>query len=289
MADDSYFAQIINALKGTTPTPPEMAPPLANYPSSADADFARKSGFSQGSPNEAFLDNQAARVIGYQQPIKRFSDAYIKQISTNPKAKPTFTNDTMLVPTDAGGMSLQEATDTVNHPEQSGIVDPRNNPELNDKLNNRMMRAALAANRIPIAAVGFDPNRTAIDSKMPEGATYLGLYHPITDGMYTTIRPKADTDSITHESIHRGIEKLRQQFPYQSKEALKGLPDEEYIVRWLMNQNAGDPESKDAVQRSDAIKMFTGPFGKERQNNLDKLQELAISAMKDRGKRAGPQ
>ena len=76
---------------------------------------------------------------------------------------------------------------------------------------------------------------------------------------------------------------------------MKQLPNEEMVVRWLMNSKGGDPEGKagdiDAKQRQDAINMFSNGNSNAtaRQNALKQLEELAIQDRLTRSRRAGPQ
>jgi hypothetical protein len=303
MADPSYMDQVLGWLRGgdSTPTPTtvNLAPPLASYPSSDDADFARQSGFSQGSPNAAFLDNSTARVLGHELPIKRFDPNYVKALHTNPNAKPGFSNDTMFLPDIGIGKSLKSISEAADNPAMSGQADltKQGNLGIAESLHNVTMRAALAANRIPVAAVGFDPNRVAFDVLAGDKGNVAGAYSPIKDSIYANADPK-DPSTVVHESIHRGMEKLRQNYPDQMTGIQNHLPDEEMVVRYLMQSGAGNPESAStgnisiAQQRNAANLFDTSQYPNMagvHQKALDQMKELAIQAMKDRGKRAGPQ
>lgn len=296
MPDESYLTQIVNALKApftgaqaaTTPQV-TLAPPLASYPSNEDAEYARKYGFGENS-NEPFLNNQATRVLGFAN--KGIADLPVKLKKGQTPAAPVF------IPESGAGRSLtNDLLTAADDPSRSSIVGPQTNvigvpkPELQGKLDNVMMRAALAANRSPIAAAGFDPNKTVVDALIGQ-STIGGAYLGSTDNIYS----KPD-DTIVHESTHRGLQKLREQYPDKMALLEKELPNEETVVRWLMHSAAGDPEAADPTakaglaQRQDAINMFgdTNRFGKKNRVALDKMQELAIEHMKNRGRRAGPQ
>lgn len=258
MADDSYIGQVLNWLHGSQPPTVNTAPPLSSYPSRDDADYARHYGFSNGNEQQGYLDNQKARVLGY----------------TSPETK-------MFKPASGVGLGIAEAINpAINQvvtPSAAGVPD------------NTMMRAALAANRSPIAALGFDPDKVVLDTQTKR-PTFGGAYVPSKDTIYSATNPD---DSVVHESTHRGLEKLREQFPEaRSLLSSPNSPDEETVVRWLMKNQAGDPEGNqgpiDAKQRQFAIDTYGMPYT-DYKGNLDKLQELAIQAMKDRGKRVGPQ
>lgn len=270
MADDSYMGQILGWLKGIPATTVNLAPPMANYPTDADADYARNYGFGNGNINEDYLNNNKARVLGGTTPNKTF------------------------IPFSGAGHTLSALTSATNDPKASTVVDlndPKNS-NLQGDLRNLFTKAALAANRNPIAAIGFDPERVTLDSLLSGKATYGGAYDPKSevDGIYSTIDP---TDSVLHESIHRGLKKLRDQYPNETQKAFQSLPSEESVVRWLMYKNGGNPEGgSDAPvaeeQKQKAIGQFTGAAGPSNEA-VNQLQELAIQSMKNRGKRVGPQ
>lgn len=271
MADDSYLQQTLNWLRGSPPTTVNLAAPMAAYPSNQDAEFARRSGFSQGSENQQYLDNEKARILGIRNSALP-PPTNIPLPRTDPRRGE-------FVPVSGSGL---RPPDTMK-PELSEVVSP---PQ---ETNNTMMRAALAANRSPIAALGFDPSKVVLDTKMQQGF-FGGAYVPSMDSIYSTINPE---DSVVHESTHRGLQKLREQYP-QAGKILGGInsPDEETVVRWLMHSQGGDPEGKagpeDAKQRQFAIDAYKLPYTGYK-DSLDQLQEMAIEAMKNRGKRVGPQ
>jgi hypothetical protein len=284
MADESYFQQIINALRGNSgpKVTTNLAPPLSSYPSSADADYARQYGFSENSPNQAFLDNKAARVLG-QNVLFGTSDLSPKKNKNEPLPQ-------IFIPNDAYGQSLTKLT----QPGISQVINPQDSKysDLKGILNNRVMQAALAVNRNPIAAVGFDPDKITMDV-MTKNPTYGGAYNKETDRAYTNFAPE---DAIAHESTHRGLQKLRELYPKQTEVLMgsKNSPIEELIVRRLMQTLAGDPEKSIGAgsdeQRKQAIMAYKrSSLAPEYNKSLEKLQELAIEAMKNRGKRAGPQ
>lgn len=149
-------------------------------------------------------------------------------------------------------------------------------------------QAALAANRNPIAALGFDPNRTVMDIMLKKG-TLGGAYLPSGDAIYANV---SDTDpsSVVHESMHRGIKRLKEYSPRAKELIEKELPDEESVVRWMMYSTMGDPEkdlgSISDKQRKGAIWWFDpaqagNNFGAKRLKALAELMEIAVNMRKE--------
>lgn len=280
--------QVLGWLRGTPPPTPDLglakAPPMTSYPSNYDADYARNYGFGDNNEHEEYLNNQKIRVLGStptSKGTKRATQAFKMENGT--------------------GHSTEDLTD----PKYSEVINLNNTPSINGVSNNLMMRAALAVNRSPIAAVGFDPSKVITNPLLDRRMTNLGgQFDPATDYMYSTVWPD---DSIVHESTHRGIQKLFDAHPDQTKEILSRLPgsgapdDTETIVRWLMKTKAANKEEEsiksyrpDYVhpQIEHAKKMFDNPgfvSSELYRKALNDLEELAIQHMKGRGKRAGPQ
>ena len=289
MADDSsYISTILGWLRGQKPSVANLAPPLSNYPTYSDADNARKYGFSEGNENQDYLDNEKAKVLGVVG--TNFSPpAELRPQTSVPLPRPDPRKESAFTPISAENMgplsNLIPSASRVVNPGEQGL----------NQIDNRMMRAALAANRSPIAALGFDPSKVALDAKV-DGGTLGGAYlhggKDKYDDIYTRVTPD---DSIVHESTHRGLYKLMDKYP-EMQSLLQGSPNQELIVRYLMHKNAGDPEGHipseemDVKQRQEGIDTYEkGWNAKEYQDNLNKIEELAIQAMKDRGRRVGPQ
>lgn len=271
------LGDVLNWLRGPQPTPSlglEKAPPLQSYPSQYDADYARNYGFGDNSTNEDYLNNNKAQILGVNLKLKEPS-------------KKGAVESKMFVP--MSGADVPHNTLTV----PTGAVDLNQRPDLQGDVRNMMMQAALAANRSPIAAMGFDPARANVDVAI-KNPSLGGLYNPNNDGMYTT---KAFPSSILHESTHRGIERLREKYPEQANPILNKLPDEEYVVRWLMQDKGGDPEKGlgdlSDKQRQVGRDMFANEnwpasSGQNREL-LNQLEELAIKDRLTRSRRSGPQ
>lgn len=127
--------------------------------------------------------------------------------------------------------------------------------------DNFYKKAALATNRSALASLGFDPSKAALDFNMGPHATIYGAYSPKTDEIYSNaLHPS----NIVHESIHRGMEHLKNS-PYWKSEF--GYLDPEMVVRHLMKTKMGDPETVVGAdnpgqqQINEATKMFEGPEG----------------------------
>lgn len=244
------------------------APPLSGYPSQDDARYALEQGFGYGSGNEPYIESHRARVMG---------DSSGKQFRAQSGA----------------GMLIDQAISAVDDDRLGKMLDldKMENWKLKEKLGTTFTQAALAANRNPIALIGFDPSRTVMDLVM-KGANVGGAYEKKRDAIYANI-DSVDPSSVLHESIHRGLEQLRQKSP-EAAELLKSMPTEEHAVRYMMYKYAGDPEGKggemDAAQRKSGIWMFDskqGDWTGKNQKALDRLMEIAAELHKEQRPR-GP-
>lgn len=175
----------------------EKAPPLIDYPyGHSDIEQAKEAGFDYGTGWEGYLSGNIARRL----------------------------------PRSASGLTLKQTMDLA---AQSGVTphDPR--PKGTQNLGDVLYAAALAANRNPITALGFDPAKVVFDPS-PTHKTFGGLYSPGKDVVYAN---PFDASAVAHESTHRGFNALRDL-------GHKIPDDEELAVRWLMEKLAGAPESK---------------------------------------------
>jgi len=260
--------------------PIPAAPPLAHFPTRNDAEEARKYGFGYGSGKEAYLNNEAARVMG--------QDLYIKPPGSD-RPKNLFGYRS------GAGMDDREATD-LNNSKNLDLTNPEN-AIAKQAVDDLYMRAALAANRIPVAGLGFEPRRMQADV-MINSPTVFGFQNPKEDSIYfNTNRSFEDPKSPynangtpVHESIHRGLMLLRKNYP-EAQEILNKLPHEEYIVRHLMNTQAGNPEETIAGQsdgKHPQIALAKAMFGKGHwDKEINRLNELAAQEIAKRHP-AGP-
>jgi hypothetical protein len=229
----------------------EKAPSLSAYPSEQEAFSAKRAGFGYESPYERYMTGDVARILGID-------------------SKSNFT------PVSASGLTAHQAAITGTS-KFSKNIELQNNPEAKIAMRDTYMRAALAANRIPIAALGFDPSRTAMDIKIGSEPSLSGAYSPSRDSMYVAALAHHGSAAV-HESVHRGLELLRKTRP-DLKEAFDRLPDEESVVRYLMATQSGDPEKGVGdiadIQRNLGIIMFSGFEGNERRKALDQITKAA--------------
>lgn len=243
----------------------EEAPPMQNYPTDDDVKFAKEYGFYQDY-YEPYSTGKTARVLGQEY-----------KYSKGKKTESVFTA--------LSGVGLDDAMFTM--PEKlSKFV------EGNPKTAEVFAKGALAANRIPIAALGWDPSRVMLDTKMGPNATVAGLQDTKSDMMYVNVDyPEA----VVHEAIHRGMDKLRQKHPdfFATAKKNDALPSEEMITRYLMLTQAGNPEEgrgniaskqvKDSKQLFEGLKI--SGISHRYQETLKKLTKLAQDEL---GTRRGP-
>ncbi len=246
------------------------APPLEGYPTRDDAEVARAAGFAYGSPLEPYANNQVARILAKREPPVPGEGRW-----SGREPQPG-----MVVPWSARGMDLGAAARaaTSNFSDVVGMDQPGQEvPKA--LLEDVWMRAALAANRIPLSSLGMDPRRTAIDTGITQNANIGGVYSPRSDSIYSNL---SGGDSLVHESTHRGIQMLRDTRDPEVLRALGRLPDEELVVRYLMATQAGDPENTgkeiDSRQRQAALDAW-GANGQHYNRQLDVLNQAAQSAI----------
>lgn len=160
------------------------------------------------------------------------------------------------------------------------------NSELRDMspdTKRKVAKAALAINRIPIAAVGFDPEKFVLDVANKEQMTVAGAYNPEYDKIYSNTNYESN---LVHESAHRGLELLRQKYP-KEMEQFKNL-DEETIVRWLIYSEAGDPETGSGPVADAQIEKAKMAYGySDNLEKFKKIEELAQRYIKEKKPR-GP-
>jgi Large polyvalent protein associated domain 38/Type III restriction enzyme, res subunit len=221
------WSSITDTLFGPPGTKTLETEPQAGYPTRDDAEFARKSGFGYGRDQKA-IDGDEMNVAGRTEKV------------TQPPAKkgqkPTVLEKFMAADIDDDGGRMGAIAAKAVTPGQSKRM-PTDNPELRDGLT----QGALAINRSAIATLGYDPQRVAFDVK--SGATTVGgMYQakgkdgkPL-DSMWVNAKYPFE---LPHESIHRGLEKVRQDRPDLFKDF---DVDEETQVRQIMRTTMGNPE-----------------------------------------------
>jgi len=238
---------------------------LSTYPSQDDAKEALKSGFGYGSGKENFYEAKNANVIG------------------------SVDNSGEWKPKGPRGYYSDEVSAFINDSKftKNLDLDKVENWGLKEKLGTTFTQAGLAANRVPVAMLGFDPNRIAMDLVSDGGKVTLGgSFNPKADGIYANI-DKLDPSTVLHESIHRGFEIVRQRSE-EGKKLLKELPAEETVTRWVMHSMAGDPEanSSGAVndkQRKHAVELFSQKtlYAQGLKDKLSRVMEIAAELHKE--------
>ena len=135
---------------------------------------------------------------------------------------------------DAVDMGLAAATD----PSMA-----RRTTEGDPAIGDVLARAALAANRVPVAALGFDPRRINVAQTGGDKYNIAGAYSPQYDNIFAALGSSNDASNVStpvHESVHRGLEMLKAENP----KLFDGAPgDGEQMVRFIMGTMAGDPEN----------------------------------------------
>ncbi len=226
---------------GDPALPPPGDQPLSRYPTKDDAAFARQQDWSYGQPHARYFNNEQVRLL-----------------TGDPNQRP-------FPATEYEGNALR------------GI---RRIPGIRPTMDEYYARGALAAQRSPLAKLGFDPSRTAADvMRDPEKVNILGRYSPGVDQMYANARWPS---TLVHESIHRGMERLSKS-PFWKPEYNELLDSEnENVVRYLMFKRMGDPEAADTKgkagleQRAWAIDRFTrGTKSGHLSKLLDQMESAA--------------
>jgi len=205
-----------------------LAPPLAEYPSSDDAAFARDVGAFYGTGVEPFATGQAAVMFGDANGPAPGQGQYLSTL-TDP--------------------AYAVATESPDVPNAGAIPDT-------------YARAGLAANRSAIVGLGYDPRKFSMDGYTDQGSANVGgAYSPSKDHGFVIPGESADAAStMAHESIHRGLKILRDEGampPVPGADRLAAT-DEESIVRLIMERAMGNPEmSPSAIaQKSSAKNQF---------------------------------
>lgn len=158
---------------------------------------------------------------------------------------------------------------------------------LEGSLADTLYAAWLAAQRSPVAAVGFDPSRMSISP--PNSGPALTAAGQYVGGKDDNIWWDSRYGSTgVHESTHRGIEKLRdaKQTRIGVAEAGNFYPEETY-VRGLMSKHFGDTEKgrgdigDKQVEKGQALLKSHSPL-------FTKLEEAAAALYAQQGQKMGP-
>lgn len=256
---------------GDSPREKAIREKNSTYPTTEDAYAARAYDQFHGDDVESYAKGKVARILG----------SVDKSGKVIPKAG--LTDD------------LTEFMRGIMKESESKNVDltKKENWKYADRLADEFTKAAIVAKRVPIAGLGFDPSRVVVDVKMDDigKSTIGGAYMapgPEGKGSDATYANFQGGGTIIHESIHRGLEKLRERKDLRG--AFANLPaDEESLTRYIMYKHAGDPEgdagARDAEQRASAITRFENSNGEtyaRYKEAIDKITKAAQDEIKKR-------
>lgn len=230
------------------------ADPVTQYPTQDEAKEAIKYGFGYGSGNESYINAEVARVFADKK-------GNLLKVTGRPGD----------IIEDAAGEDFTKNED----------LTKLSNLGLRERIGTLYAQGALAVNRIPIAAIGFDPGSTTIDAEI-KNPTIGGLTKSGGGQMYLNL---ANKSTVVHESIHNGLAKLVKEDPEAKKLVAKGPATEETLVRYMMYKYAGDPEKGlgdiSDKERASAIQIFE-KIAPDYKNVVEKLQERAIEYLKNK-------
>lgn len=157
---------------------------------------------------------------------------------------------------------------------------------IDQAMSDRLYSAWLAAQNSPVAAIGFDPRTMITAPPSVAGDRQLtlgGAYTPSKDEILTT----GQYDStLAHESIHRGMQKLREAglFPSSAKSY-----SEEMLTRALMQKYFGGVEKGRGEagdkQVTDAASLLSNSYGLKA---LTDIESAAAQLYASRRPRGGP-
>jgi hypothetical protein len=241
---------------------PTTGPTLANYPTSNDAETARRGGFGYGEPTSAYIEGTAGRIFGDKKgalPMEGRAPADRVSLHGDPDEFWNIANRAWTTPT------------TQNRdPTQTKI------------LQSEMTQAALAANYSPLAALGFDPRMVTTDVS---GRSKLGALAGMTDPETGRMVYKAgDSATIIHEAMHRALLTLKddKRLPARLQARLQNPAHEESTVRQFVKAQAGNPEKDEAARDQQG----QGPqWTPEEMQIVNKLAQEKIAKNRPRGPR----
>ncbi|SRR5216684_2673157 len=163
---------------------------------------------------------------------------------------------------------------------------PRNvAPKQKGDVSDLFTKAALAANRSAITSLGFDPARINVE-RTGEQTTIAGFYADRPDQVYANASVPA---AMVHESAHRGLKILRDAKVLTEKERNLLDDHEEFVVRYLMQKTAGDPEATqttgDVSKKQQEIARYLfgqSALAQERRDTLASIERKAAALVAQR-------
>lgn len=228
------------------------AKPLKSYPSREDAQFAQQAGIGYGTPNDAYIQGLAGRAYGQQRALPGV-DAFV------PGAPRSLSGLWSAPAADIGGRGTSLAK----------------------QLQDAFTQAQIASNYLPVAALGLDPRRATADVSGRE-VNIPGAYSRPKDQIYFNI---TEPSALLHEATHRGLSQLvaTGKLPRDLQDRVTNPTRQEFVVRQLMEQFAGDPEQGDA----DLIQKAQSKINPLGQDEIALMNAYVAELMKQR-KPGGP-
>jgi hypothetical protein len=230
-----------------------------DFPTSSEADFANKNKMWDQQSWEGFARNKEAIAYtdSHGRPVRPQGDKFTAPVS----------------PVD--------------------LLDPKNRG-VEQQLHNVFARAALAVQRDPIATLGFQPRVVGADvvsnylQSRQQG--FVGEFDPNTGWIYANNAQHDIAQTITHESIHRGLHKLAAMRPQAFSQAIAGWINPATGAEGTTQAFLSSEENELLVQRIVATVMGAGSHENEdyqakaydkydkdpgRFQRLQRLQDLA--------------
>ncbi len=243
---------------------------IKNWPSDEEAAAAVSNGFAYGK-DETLLTGEAVKVLS----------VLGQQTFSGPRGVNVTIRDAAIPVSGARVGNPARLTNT-DDPVISRMM------ELPEPAKAEVVKTALVANQIPIAALGFDMRKVLLD--VTDTKTNIsGLYSPGADGIYAQTRLPG---TLLHESIHRGMELIAKEDPGFVKEVRSKIT-EEALVRYFMYKFAGNPETGQGAAGDAQIKSARWMFedsgmGYSLGKMLNKLNEKATEIIQKRSPKMGP-
>lgn len=219
-------------------------------------------------PNTSYPDALDAHYA--KQFDQVYGDEVDKYLQPGSKTKKMDAEEVMRAFGDISGRAYGKATATATTPEERDTI----------------IKNWMAAQKSPVAALGFDPGATVFTPKVEKADLNLaGFYNPRADTMWYNASDGEDV--VVHESMHRGIEKLRQADqlpksfdPEQEEMYVRALKQRYFGMIERGHGGAGDKQVDDAawLANTDASHF---------NENLDDIESAATKLIKQK-KPGGP-
>lgn len=152
-------------------------------------------------------------------------------------------------------------------------------------ISDQMYAGWLGAQRNAVSALGFNPANIQVTPAVPNAPNLnvAGLYSPASDNLWYDSRfPSA----VVHESMHRGIQALRQAGLTTVGTSSNFYPEETY-VRALMAKNFGDVELGGGNAGDEQVRQGQ-EFLKNHADAISALEDAAAKLYRQRDHKMGP-